>query len=170
MTTLTLDLPGAIGAVRAAGTPESALNPIYRALLVGKTSGSTAEAMDGAAEGPELDLLVRQMTAPAVMVLAVEAGGLAHRVRVGIHADVATVEHSEGPSDGDPGASRWSECALEDLPRLFADVLPDGSALGAPPRLTVQNRPDTLRLDAAQLTHLRELLITGADAETAFSL
>lgn len=173
MTTLTQDLPGAIGAVRASGTAESALNPIYRALLTGAASGMRTEVVDSAAEGsvegPELDLLVRQMTAPAVMVLAVEAGGLAHRVRVGIHADGATVEHSEESSGSEPGTSRWSECALEELPRLFADALPAGSPLGAPPRLTVQNRPDTLRLDAAQLTRLRELLVAGVDAETAFS-
>ena len=169
MTTLTQDVPEAIGAVRAAGTPERALNPIYRALTADEANGVRTEAVKSSLEGPELDLLVRQMTAPAVMVLAVEAGGLAHRVRVGVHADGATVEHSEVPTDEEPGASRWSECVLEDLPRLFADVLPDGSALGTPPRLTVQNKPDTLRLDAAQLAHLRELLVAGADAETAFS-
>ena len=86
MTTLTQDVPEAIGAVRAAGTPERALNPIYRALTADEANGVRTEAVKSSLEGPELDLLVRQMTAPAVMVLAVEAGGLAHRVRVGVHA------------------------------------------------------------------------------------
>lgn len=160
MTTLTQELPEALGAVRASGTPQSSLNPIYRALSASEPSTRI--------DGPELDLLVEQMTAPAVMVLAVECAGSTRRIRVGIHADGATVERSKGASGQEPGDSHWARAERADLPRLLAEVLPAGSPLAAPPRLTVESPHTVLRLDPGHLEQLRELLASGHDPQSAF--
>lgn len=174
MTTLTKDLPGVLDTVRAAGTPLAALNPVYRALaadeVTGEGSGGTAGAGAGSAlVGSELDLVVRHVTAPAILVLAVESDGSARRVRVGIRADGATVEGTEGSAEDSPGTSYWSQIALADVPRLLAEQLPSGSPLGAPPQLTVQGTGAVLRLEPTHVQQLRELLVAGVDAETAFS-
>lgn len=160
MTTLIQELSRALGVVRAAGTPQSNLNPIYRALPTAEPSALI--------DGPELDLLVDQLTAPAVMVVAVESAGSTRRIRVGIHAGGATVESSGGSSGQEPGDSHWARADRADLPRLLASVLPEGSPLSAPPRLTVESAHTVLRLDPAHLEQLRELVASGHDPQSAF--
>lgn len=171
MTTLTEELPIALAAVRARGTDAALMNPIYRALAGSVPAGESGTGRDTPPEpdSDETALLVRHVTAPAMMVLAVESDGLARRARVGIHADGATVEQTDGAADADPGASRWTSVPMTDLPGLFASLLPEGSPLAEPPRLTVESPSTVLRLERTHLDQLRDLLMAGEDAESAFA-
>lgn len=163
-TALALPLPDALDAAYAAGAPLDAWNPIYAELRA-----STPDSRSTDLDDQQLDLLIRHITAPAVMVLAVEAAGVARRVRLGIHGGGATVESSENDPEAALELSHWSEAALEDLPRLLADALPADSPLSASPQLTVRSDATALRLGTEHLSRLQELLQAGHAPHEAFA-
>lgn len=137
MTTVMLTPLQAFAAARAAGVRRERMNPVYRTLLRGEDPSPFAELAAGVGPGTGR-MLARQLCAPALLVLAVHAGGPegdgdGALLRAGIGAGAATLERSEPGED----LPLWEEAALEAVPGLCTALLPAPLA-DAPVRLTVE--------------------------------
>lgn len=144
--------------------PPADWNPIYRALVddAGPAAGRTHGAGDtGAAE---LALVRRQLTTPALLVVAVTVGGRTHRLRIGLDPAAATIERGDGEQ-----ASRWTEIDVQEVPATIATLLEDSGIDLAPARLDIQRSGDALRLTPEQNRIARAALIRGLPAEAAFA-
>ncbi|MCS6712307.1 hypothetical protein JSY14_09855 [Brachybacterium sp. EF45031] len=127
--TLTLALPEALAVLCSEGSEPHAWNPVYRFL-----SRDSAGHRESHAPGSSLtcdaevsDLLRRHVEAPALIVLAVQEGATTHRLRVGLHADGATVETSHGESP-----PTWEELPAREAGRRLAAALPERLRSAAP--------------------------------------
>ena len=146
--------PGAAcAAVLAAGTDPRELNPVYRALA--DDTPATIPALGDT----DLDLLRQQVTAPAVLAIAVLIDGRTRRMRIALRREGAGVEREDGES--------WSPHAPEDLPPLIAALFPSDSPWGAAPRVTQQSAGAGLGLDAQQASALRARIRDGEAPQEA---
>ena len=95
MTTLRADLEQVARWAVRAPVPPSEWNPVYRALLGDAADDSSASApSSGSAPAPapaentpsaaEMDLLLRQLTAPSLLVLAVTTAERTERLRIAL--------------------------------------------------------------------------------------
>lgn len=155
---------------RRAGT-DAQWNPVYQALLDG-AAPVPPEAPDGPPSDPpsdppdeaSTDLVLRQLTAPALLVVAVTVGERTRRLRLGLDPTGATVERADGDRP-----SRWTQSAVPEVPSVVTDFLEDAGVDLDPPRLDIRRRADALRLTPEQMLLARAALERGAPAEAAFT-
>lgn len=144
----------------AAGpAPAPAWNPVYRALV-----GDPAPGEERAPDVQSLDLVLRQLTAPALLVMAVTRDDTTRRLRVGLDASAATVERADGH-----GPSLWTEIAVQDVPSAVTALLEDSGVPAAPPRMMIRREADGLRLTAEQNRTARAALARGLSPEDAYA-
>lgn len=165
MTVLNADLEQAARWAAHGSVPPADWNPVYRALLADHASPDATEVPDPPApSAAELELLLRQLTAPALLVLAVTDGGSTRRRRIALDAVDAAVESSR---DEEP--SVWDECALSAVPERLAELLADVGLAGSPVALDTDRGAPPLRLSPAQLRAVQEHLRAGAAPADAFA-
>lgn len=138
-------------------------NPVYRALV--DDGGTPPDSSPGVeATGPDgADLVRRQLTAPALLVVAVTEGERTRRLRIGLDPVGATVERSEPDQ-----VPRWSELPVAEVPATIAALLEDSGIDLAPARLEVAG-DDVLRLTPEQTRLAQAALAEGVPAEEAFA-
>lgn len=163
MAELIATLPEVTRRLDRAAVPRRDWNPVYRALEPppAELPEPAGPALPGAG-GPEDLLLIRQITARALLTLALTDGSGTRRLRIALHLDGASVEVSRA---ADP--SRWRTADLDELPRLLAEFV-SGSGLDTGMHLTVAREADGLRLDDRQTEAVRAALEDGAPPEQAF--
>lgn len=153
-----LQLPpgSACRVVLATGTPRAQLNPVYRTLAAQAAAAPDSPAL----EQWDLELLRGHVTAPVVLALAASVhDGRTYRLRIALHADGASVERD--------GGQEWGRREPAELPGLIAELLPTGSVLAAPPRLTQQHPGKELRLTSSQSEQLRARIAHGDEVSVA---
>lgn len=167
MPPLTAHLGDAVHWVRREGTGPEAWNPVYRALAQdARADGDAAEhlgADEPAASPEELDLLVRQLCAPALLVLAVTDDTSTRRLRIALAPEEATLEQSTGE-----GPSRWWSASPAEVPTAVLALL-EGTGAETSPHLAVAAETAGLRLSAEQLETVRAALAAGASPAAAFA-
>lgn len=160
MTQLTADVEQVISWVAHDPAAVSAWNPVYRALAPRNAPESGSSPDEDA-----LDLVLRQLTARALLTVAVSTHDLTRRARVGLEPTGATTECSEGTA-----ASQWDEEPLEAVPTVLTDLLASAGIAPSAPRLTVAAETSGLRLSGEQITQVRAALEDGAGPVEAFDL
>ena len=162
MTAMQISTASACAAVLETGHDRGELNPIYRAL-----EDPAAALPAPAVSDADLELLTAHLTAPSVLVLAVQTSTGTRRVRVGLHGERATVEEdNEKPGTEEPSQWRW--VPVTDVPQVIAQLLPAGP-LAAPPLLTQESPGAALRLQPEHFDQLRALLEKGVAPAEAFA-
>lgn len=161
-------------AARRAGAehmPDARWNPVYRALVeqspaVPDPARTPPEEELGAVEldGEDLDLVRRQLCAPALLVVAVTEGELTRRRRIGLDPSEPTIEHSDGEAP-----SRWSRLDVQDVPRTITALLEEAGIGDSPAQLEVHRSGDALRLSPAQDRLVHEALRSGLSPEQAYA-
>ncbi|AXK44543.1 hypothetical protein [Brachybacterium saurashtrense] len=138
-------------------------NPVYRALVddAGAPPPRSPAVESTGADGA--DLVRRQLTAPALLVVAVTAGERTRRLRIGLDPAGATVERAE-----DDDASRWTELEVAEVPTTVADLLEESGIDLAPARLEIAD-DDALRLTPEQTRLAQAALADGVPAEEALA-
>ena len=142
-----------------ASVPPARWNPVYRALV-----DAPAPAPGEAPAEETVELMRRQLTAPALLTVAVTTGGSTHRLRIGVDPATSTLERSEGDQP-----SQWSESAAQELPALITDLLERAGVDLSPARLDVRRSSDALSLSPQQAAAAREGLARGLTPEQAFA-
>jgi len=142
-------------------------NPVYRALLEAPApvptegpGGTSGAAPDAASIG----LVLRQLTAPALLVVAVTVGARTRRLRLGLDPTGATIERADGDQP-----SQWTESAVADVPAVITGFLEDAGVDLDPPRLDIRRRAEARRLTPEQTRLARAALERGVPAEDAFT-
>ena len=139
-------------------------NPVYRA-LVDEPGPIPAGAPDGAGlDEAGTDLVRRQLTAPALLVVAVTDGARTRRLRIGLDPAGATVERADGDRP-----SHWTEIDVPRVPATITALLEDAGVDLAAPQLSVRRRGDALRLTPEQHRIARAALARGLPAQEAFA-
>lgn len=138
--------------------PGRARSPVYRALAPSPTPGPRPDLGDA-----ELDLLHRQLTARALMVIAVSSGTSTRRARFALDPAGPSAETSQ-----DEAPSRWSAVGIHEIPRAISELLGAADVEPAPPRLTVEGEAEPLRLTPQQNATARAALEQGAGPEEAY--
>lgn len=137
-------------------------NPVYRALAGDPPRARQSSAGSGPAQS-DLDLVLRQLTAPALLVVAVTEDHSTRRLRIGLDPATATIEHSDGDAP-----SRWDELPVPELPSAITELLAGTGPAAASPRMTIEREADGLRLTPAQNQAARAALARGSNPEEAF--
>lgn len=167
MPPLTAHLGQAARWVQRGGTGPGAWNPVYRALAQDARAEDRAAAPRGAedqAPSPEeLELLIRQLCAPALLVLAVTDDASTRRLRVALAPDEATLERSAGEEP-----STWWSAVPAEVPAAVLALL-EGTGAEASPHLAVAAEPAGMRLSAEQIETVRTALAAGASPAEAFA-
>lgn len=145
--------------VRREAAPEASWNPVYRAL-----AGGSAVRAAAAPDHASLDLVRRQLTAPALLVVAVTSAGRTRRLRIGPAPTTATVERSD-----DDQPSHWSESSVDDVPVMVTGLLEESQVELAPAQLSIAGDTDALRLTPAQGRTAYAALLRGLPAEEALA-
>lgn len=107
-----------------------------------------------ALEEPERELVRRALVAPVVAALGVTLSGTQEELPIALDGDraVRLTRDGEGPHE-------WMDVPAESvealLPDLAAALLPEGSRLSAPPRMTALGQHTALRLTAARSPPIR---------------
>lgn len=154
--------------------PGTEWNPVYRALLDGSETAGTETAPSAGTAAPDadgpapddtgLELLLSQLTAPALLVVAVSDGARTRRLRIGLHPAAATFERSDGGR-----SSRWSRIDVRDVPGEIAALLEENGIGSGPARLDVRRSDDALRLSPEQSRIAYRALRSGMGPEEAFA-
>lgn len=118
-----------------AAVPPAQWNPVYRAL-----AGAQATTPGELPGRRAVDLVRRQLTAPALLTVAVTTASRTARLRIGADPVLSTRERSEGDLP-----SQWSQCAAQVLPGIITDLLED-AGVDLSPALTLHD-PQGLRLE-----------------------
>lgn len=134
-------------------------SPVYRALAPSPASSPRPDLEDA-----ELEPLRRQLTARALMVIAVSWGTSTRRARFALDPAGPTWETSL-----DEAPSRWSATEVHELPSAISELLGAADLESAPPRLTVESEAEPLRLTAQQNATARAALDQGAGPEEAYA-
>lgn len=145
--------------VRRRDVPEVLWNPVYRALADG-----SAPPPSELPAGAILDLVRRQLTAPALLVVAVTDGQRTHRLRIGLDPAGASVEQADADQP-----SRWSEITVQELPSRIIRLLEEAGVELAPAQLSIERSADALRLTPAQSRTAHAALARGLAPEEAFA-
>lgn len=157
MAELTATVTQAAGWAAHDAAPRGDWNPVYRALVPPSFGPASSAPSEGAT-----DIVRHQLTARALLVLAVTRHEVTHRARFALEGAGATVESSEGDCP-----SRWSRAAIPELPGLISDLLPGNDEDRTPARPTVDRGADGLRLSPEQNAAVRAALGRGASPEEA---
>ncbi|ATG52608.1 hypothetical protein CFK38_14540 [Brachybacterium vulturis] len=139
-------------------------NPVYRALIgeSGPATTSVPEAAD--LDETEVELVLRQLTSPALLVVAVTDGERTRRLRIALDPVGATVERADGDQP-----SHWTEIEVQEVPATIAALLEDTGIDLAPARLHLARGEDALRLTPEQHRIAHAALTRGLPAEEAFA-
>ena len=163
----------------ASPTTEGDWNPVYRALCEepmppphGAPDHDSPDpdapdpnAPDPNAPDPEsLELVIRQLTAPALLVVAVSDSGGTRRLRIAVDPGDATVEISDGDA-----ASRWTHVPLREVPALIAALLEESGLAPAPARMSIERGSQGLRLTPQQNRIARAALDRGLTPAQAYA-
>lgn len=138
-------------------------NPVYRALVDAAGPPPPRSPEVEGAEPAGTDLVLRQLTAPALLVVAVTEGERTRRLRIGLDPAGATVERAD-----DDHPSRWTELGVQEVPATISSLLEESGIDLAPARLEVETG-GALRLTAAQNRVALAALADGRPAEEAFA-
>lgn len=148
---------------RGGTAPVASWNPVYRALVddPAPSPPSPLSALPGA-EG--LQLVRRQLTAPALLGVAVTVGQQTHRLRIGVGPGAATVEEA---APGQP--SRWSELSTQEVPARIIRLLEESGVAMARAQLCIARGSNALRLTPGQGRAAHTALTRGVPPEGAFA-
>lgn len=135
-------------------------NPVYRALLEDAPASPPQDLPTEA----ELALVRRQLSSPALLVVAVTEGGRTRRLRLGLDPARGTVERSDGEEP-----SLWSELAEPEMPSAIAALLEECGLPVSAARLTTEREADQLRLTPAQNRIVRAELARGLAPADAYA-
>lgn len=160
MTQVTATVEQAAQWVSGDVVPAAEWNPVYRALLEKAPAPPPQELPAQAVR----ELVGRQLTSPALLVVAVTDGGGTRRLRLGLDPTRGTVERSEGD---DP--SLWSELSAPEMPSLIAALLKECGLPASAARLTTERETDRLRLTPAQNRTVRDALARGLAPAAAYA-
>lgn len=154
-------------AARWAGAgPDAATtwNPVYRALLdePGPTPQGAPEVIGSEEAGA--DVVLRQLAAPALLVVAATDSRGTRRLRIALDPAGATVEQSEGDRP-----AHWAEIDVPEMPARITALLEEAGIAPAPARLDIGSRGDALRLTSAQRRIAHAALARGLTAAEAFA-
>ncbi|UVY83539.1 hypothetical protein NLU66_15160 [Brachybacterium sp. NBEC-018] len=172
MSQLQVTLEEAAARAVAGGVPPEHLHPVYRALLDRRgdpapASPSPGTAPTGASAGAgspgELALITAQLTARALLVLAVTDHEGTRRLRVALAPQRITLETSHGA-----GPALLEQAALEVLPERITALLTRAGIAPSVPRQEVGREEEALRLTDEQVASARESLARGVAPEVAF--
>lgn len=139
-------------------------NPVYRALVdgAGPPPPRSPEVEGTGAAGA--DLVLRQLTSPALLIVAVTEGERTRRLRIGLDPAGATLERAD-----DDHPSRWTELAAAEVPAAVSSLLEESGIDLAPARLEVASGEDALRLSPEQNRLAYAALADGVPAGEAFA-
>lgn len=139
-------------------------NPVYRALMdrAGPPPPHAPEIEGSGAAGA--DLVLRQLSTPALLVVAVTEGERTRCLRIGLDPTGATLERSD-----DDHPSRWTELAVAEVPAAVSALLEDSGIDLAPARLEITGDEHALRLTPKQNRLAQAALAEGVPAEEAFA-
>lgn len=170
MPSTTVPLQVALSMLQQQDDQTAPWNPLYRS-LARTASGPAAPGPGPEATAPRgssvpetgrwVETVRRHVTAPAVIMLAVPEGASAHRLRLGLHSDGATLETSTGA-----GPSTWEELEAREAGRRLAAALPE-SLRSAAPELAQDAPARRLRPSPEQATRLADALRRGASMRAA---
>lgn len=135
-------------------------NPVYRALVPDLLPAPLSAPAEG-----DADLVVRQFTAPALLVVAAAHEGSTRRLRIAVAPAEATLESSR---DDDP--SQWLAIPVDQVPAVISELLADAGVDQHAPHLNLERTSDGLRLTPAQIAHVHRSLRAGSSPEEAFAL
>src|SRR5699024_8930937 len=110
------------------------------------------------------DLVLRQLSTPALLVVAVTEGERTRCLRIGLDPTGATLERSD-----DDHPSRWTELAVAEVPAAVSALLEDSGIDLAPARLEITGDEHALRLTPKQNRLAQAALAEGVPAEEAFA-
>lgn len=144
--------------------PPAGWNPVYRALADGPGSPSAGAPDPAGLDGAGIDLVLRQLTAPALLVVAVTDGARTRRLRIGLDPAGATAERADGDR-----ASEWTEIDVPEVPATITTLLGDAGVGLAPPQLALRSSGDALRLTPEESRLAHAALARGLSAEEAFA-
>lgn len=142
--------------------PEASWNPVYRALAEG--SASTPLPPADLPDGASLELMQRQLTASALLVVAVTDGQRTRRLRIGVDPAATTVEQADPDQP-----SRWSELNIQDVPARVIRLLEESGVDLDPAELSIVRGTHALRLTPVQSRMAYAALTRGAPPEGAFA-
>src|SRR5699024_11045190 len=159
MTQVTASVGSATQWASEGPVPAEDWNPVYRALRE-----PPAREGRGRPDEATVDLVLRQLTAPALPVVAVTDAERTRRMRIGLGPVVATLEHSE---DAEP--SHWARIDAQEVPTRITARLEEGGIDLARARLGVERGSTALRLSAEQGRAAAGALARGLAPEEAFA-
>ena len=135
-------------------------NPVYRALDATPGQGPPPTGEPG-----DLPLLRRQLTAPALMVVAVASSRGTRRVRIALDPAGPTLEISV-----DQGPSHWSWTSIEGIPAVIGELLGAAGIEPAAAHPALSRDVADLRLGPQQNRTVRAALAQGAAPEEAYAV
>lgn len=144
MTQVVATVEQAVHWVSRSSAPDRSWNPVYQALVGGSAPTPLSPPMDVPGES-SLALVLRQLTAPALLMAAVTDRERTHRLRIGLAPTTSTVERSDGEQP-----SRWSEVSTREVPARVTGLLEAAGVRLAPAQLSIARGTDALRLSPCQ--------------------
>lgn len=148
---------------RESGSP-AGWNPVYRALVSEPRPVPAGAPGVAGLDEAGTDLVQRQLTAPAVLVVAVTEGARTRRLRIGLDPAGATIERADGDRP-----SHWMECDVREVPATITALLEDAGIDLAPAQLSIRRSGDALRLTPEQNRFAHAALTRGLPAAEAFA-
>lgn len=148
--------------------PVAEWNPVYRTLVDPAEVASSPHRAEPTPAEPffgekGLELVLRQLTTPALLVVAVTDGERTRRLRIGLDPTATTLERSDGDLP-----SRWSRLDVQDVPGEIAALLKETGIDSGPGRQDARRRGDALRLSPAQSRIAHDALRRGLSSAEAF--
>src|SRR5699024_6319810 len=138
--------------------------PVYRALMdrAGPPAPHAPQIEGSGAAGA--DLVRRQLSTPALLVVAVTAGERTRCLRIGPDPTGGTPERTD-----DDTPSRWTELGVAEVPAGVSALLEVSGTDPAPARLEITGDEHALRLTPEQNRPAQAGLAEGVPAEEAFA-
>lgn len=162
MTEVIATVEQAAGWLARGSAPGADWNPVYRALSSAGPETPPPPSVP-APSGDATALIHHQMTAPAVMVVAVTDDPVTSRMRIALDPEGPTVESSRGDAP-----SRWARVRIREVPAMITELLESAGIAPGPPRLTIEREADGLRPTPEQNAAARAALARGARPEEAY--
>lgn len=138
-------------------------NPVYRAMVDRAGAPPEHSPEPPAASAADVDLVRRQLSAPALLVVAVTAAERTRRLRIGLDHAAVTMERAEGEAP-----SQWTELAAQQVPSTVCALLVE-AGIDLSPSLSAHGGATVRRLTDEQARLAHAALAAGAPAEEAFA-
>lgn len=163
MTQVIATVEQAVQWARRGTMPEASWNPVYRA-LADDSAPTPPPPSSRIPDDASLELVRRQLSALALLVVAVTNGQQTRRLRIGLDPAAATLEEAAADQ-----ASRWSEISTQEIPARIIQLLEESGVEPAPAQLRIERGTTALRLTPAQSRTAHGALIRGLAPEEAFA-